>query len=250
MKGLWANKEVNDLFETVEKNKKQGICLRKAFEQHAKKYNRKANSVRNYYYQEVDRLIKDEKRTKKLSINLANHKKSKSKVFTKIEEKNLINKIEDLTAKGKSVRAACFELSNGDPVLMLRYQNKYRNYNKKPEEQDFVEQSNIIRFTSQKQGLTENDINSLFMGLIRLVKRNLTNEIEKKEIAEKESLNDKLRKTITMLGEKENEISLLKEKFESLKKENQSLSQKMLKLKCEKASLLSSKNNKRTAVKQ
>ena len=88
------------------------------------------------------------------------------------------------------------------------------------------------------------------MGLIRLVKRNLTNEIEKKEIAEKESLNDKLRKTITMLGEKENEISLLKEKFESLKKENQSLSQKMLKLKCEKASLLSSKNNKRTAVKQ
>lgn len=246
MKGIWANKEVRDLFETVEFEKRQGICLRKAFEEHAKKYDRKPNSVRNYYYQEIERLSADDKRLKLLNINLSNHKKKKGRNFSKDEEKNLIKKIEKLTIEGKSVRAACLEISKGDPVLMLRYQNKYRNYNKKPCEET-SSQNNIIRFKNQKQCLTENDINSLFMGLIRLVKRNLINEIQQKEIEEKENLNAKLRRTTAMLGEKDNELALLKAKFEDLKKENLSLNQKMLKLKCDKARLLSLKTNEKTA---
>ena len=79
------------------------------------------------------------------------------------------------------------------------------------------------------------------MGLVRLVKRNIASEFEQKQSREKESLNQKLRRTVAMLGEKDNELLSLKEKFEKLKKENQALSQKMMKLKCEKAALLSKK---------
>ena len=241
MKGVWKNQEVYDLFESIEQKKKKGIALRKAFEEHAVKYNRKANSVRNYYYQEVDKLLHDKNRLKELKINLENHIKNKSKSFSQEETLKLINFIEKEKNKGISVRKSCYNLSNGDPVKMLRFQNKYRNYLKSKSivEQEAVNDNKIIRFTNRKQGLTENDITSLFLGLVRLVKRNLTSEIEQKEEKEKETLNQKLRKAVSQIGEKENEIALLKSKFEKLQKEYSQLNQKMIKLKCEKASFLS-----------
>lgn len=243
MKGIWANKEVCELFSSVEQKKAQGIALRNAFEEHAKKYNRKPNSVRNYYYQEIDKLSNDSERLEKLKINLELHKKNKSESFSKIEEQNLVNKIDMLKNQGKSVRSACYELSNGDPTVMLRYQNKYRNFTKAQSGQS-AEQNNIIRFTSRKQGLSENDITSLFMGLVRLIRRNIASDLEEKQAKEKEGLNEKLRKAIVMLGEKDSQLLSLKEKFEKLRKENQSLNQKMIKLKCEKANLLSLKKTK------
>ena len=51
MKGVWNNSEVASLFKVIEEKKEKGASLRRAFEEHAKKYNRKPNSVRNYYYQ-------------------------------------------------------------------------------------------------------------------------------------------------------------------------------------------------------
>lgn len=241
MKGVWKNSEVASLFKVIEEKKEKGASLRRAFEEHAKKYNRKPNSVRNYYYQEIDKLGRDGARVKKLKIDLKKHVKNRSESFSKEEETILVNKIEHLLKQGKSVRNACYLLSNGDPTKMLRFQNKYRNH-KKSLQGGKVEEGNIIQFSSsKKQSLSENDITSLFMGLVRLVKRNIASELEQKQSKEKENLNQKLRKTIAMLGEKDNEILTLKEKFEKLKRENQALSQKMMKLKCEKASLLSKK---------
>ena len=245
MKGVWENKEVYDLFENIEQKKKMGMSLRKAFEEHALKYNRKANSVRNYYYKEIDKLSQDSERLRELKINLNKHKKNQSKNFSEKELSNLIDAIEKEKAKGQSVRKACFKLSNGDPVKMLRFQNKYRNYLKSKSLLDNKNEttSNIIRFSNKKQGLSENDITSLFIGLVRLVKRNLTTEIEEKQSKEKENLNQKLCKAIVEIGEKENELSSLKSKFEKLKKENIMLNQKMMKLKCEKATLLTQKGS-------
>ena len=241
MKGVWNNGEVISLFKVVEEKKEKGEGLRKAFEEHAKKYNRKPNSVRNYYYQEVDKLGRDEKRAAKLKLDLTKHIKNRSKSFSKQEEEALICKIEKLLGQGRSVRSACCQLAKGNKAKMLRFQNKYRNY-KHSLQGGKMEEGKIIQFSSsKKQLLTESDITSLFMGLVRLVKKNIASEFENKQNQEKESLQQKLRKTITTLGEREGEISSLKEKFEKLKKENQMLSQKMMKLKCEKASMLSKK---------
>ena len=53
---IWKNVEVKDLFEAVEDCKKRGEPLKLAFVSHANKYSRKPNSVRNYYYKEVENL--------------------------------------------------------------------------------------------------------------------------------------------------------------------------------------------------
>lgn len=239
MKGLWKNEEVVELFKRVENAKLQGASLRDAFASHAKKYGRQPNSVRNYYYQEIDRLANDWQRKGELKIDLKKHTKNKSICFSKEEEENLVAKIDKLRAQGKSVRGACFALSNGDPTKMLRFQNKYRNAHKQKNAQGGG--ADIITFSSKKQGLSESDITSLFMGLVRLVKRNITSEIEQKQQRDKENLNEKLRKATLMLGEKDNQILTLKEKFDKLRQDYQALNQKLLKLKCEKASFLSKK---------
>ena len=94
MKGVWNNSEVISLFKVIEEKKEEGLSLRQAFEEHAKKYNRKPNSVRNYYYQEIDKLGKDGARAKKLKIDLNKHIKNRSESFSKEEEQALVGEIE------------------------------------------------------------------------------------------------------------------------------------------------------------
>ena len=47
MNGVWKDEEVIDLFNVVEKCKSAGKRVSFAFQEHAEKYSRKANSVRN-----------------------------------------------------------------------------------------------------------------------------------------------------------------------------------------------------------
>ena len=79
--GLWDNQEVKDLFSEIEKTKQNGLPLRKAFIMHAQKYSRQPNSVRNYYYHEIDNLERDDQRLKKLGIDLSKHKRTRYNIF-------------------------------------------------------------------------------------------------------------------------------------------------------------------------
>ncbi len=238
-KGLWGNEEVKDLFSFVEKAKASNVSLKFAFIEHAKKYSRQPNSVRNYYYHEVDNLWKDEKRKKDLGISLDKHKKSSIRYFSQEQEAELMDRIEKLVADGCSVRKACFTLANGEVGEMLRYQNKYRNYVAKKKASS---QNNIIKFTSKrKESLSESDLNSLFLGLVRLVKRSAVEEVNERFKEEKESANALLRKAIVDLGKKDKEIKDLKESFAALKKENAILLQTVTKNACDKADKLSQK---------
>lgn len=238
-KGLWADEEVKSLFQYVEEVKASSEPLKNAFILHAKKYNRKPNSVRNYYYHEIDNLADDKQRAKRLKIDLKNHEKNEINYFSQSEETELMGKIENLVKQGSSVRKACLTLSNGDVDKMLRYQNKYRNYLSKKQN---MPQSNVIKFTKRKNEiLTESDINSLFLGLVRLVKRTAVEELSSKMKEERESQNYLLRKALVDLNRKEKQIQELKNEFMQLKAENARLVQNITKLKCDKASLLSDK---------
>ena len=218
-KGIWENEEVLSLFERVEKAKKSGRPLKDAFLEHAKKYARQPNSVRNYYYHEVDNLKNDEKRRKLLKVNLDKHKKSAIEYFTPEEEKQLMAKIENMVQKGCSVRKACFTLANGDVGQMLRFQNKYRNFLSKKGQTE--KPSNIIKFTNKKKDiLSESDLNSLFIGLVRLVKRSALEEVNDKYRIEKENANAKLRQVLAELSKKEEDLDSLKKSFRKLKEEN------------------------------
>ena len=56
----WTGAEIKNLFNIVENYKTKNIPLLKAFEDYAKKSGRKRNSVRNYYYQEINELKNNE----------------------------------------------------------------------------------------------------------------------------------------------------------------------------------------------
>ena len=60
----WQDEEVKSLFKFVEVKKSEGVPLIKIFDEFALKVGRRQNSVRNYYYNEIKELTKNEKRKK------------------------------------------------------------------------------------------------------------------------------------------------------------------------------------------
>ncbi len=237
---IWNDVEVKALFDGVENCKKQNFSLVRAFESHAKKFSRKPNSVRNYYYHEVDNLAADKVRAARLRIDITKHQKSHFKNFDKMQEGELFDEIDRLTSNGFSVRSACLKLSGGDLALMTRYQNKYQNMKRKIENnqnsnnfskkgsgkakksplqikvlKEKAKDSKIIPF-KMPYSLSDADINSLFLGLVKLIKKSA-----QEETAENFS------ELKNVLNKKESELKNLKQEFERIKTENLALLSKV-----------------------
>lgn len=212
MKSIWSDEEVKSLFNTVEGKRGKGESLKNAFSMHAQKFHRKGNSVRNYYYHEVDNLQKDDARRTRLNIDLKKHIKNRLVPFSKEQEEKFLSEVKALTDKGMSVRSACFKLSNGDMTLMTRLQNKFQNLKKEKAEK----KDNIITFKSRKT-LTDADINSLFAGLVKLVKKNAYEEVNVKIKEEKETSEYLLKEAYLELNKKEKEINKLKDELNMFK---------------------------------
>ncbi len=208
---IWNDKEVASLFKSVENCKAQKKSLKFAFEEHAKKFKRKPNSVRNYYYKEVDNLATDKVRCQRLNIKIENHTKNHFVCFEKEECQNVLQEIEKFTQEGMSVRSACFKLANGDLAQMTRLQNKYQNMKK----------NNVIQFRQRQKMLSDNEINSLFLGLVRLIKKNAIEEYCKEN--QNENTQKLMKKAFDDLNEKDSQILKLKKDFQQLKQENQEL---------------------------
>ncbi|MBP3344810.1 MAG: hypothetical protein J6K97_01225 [Clostridia bacterium] len=241
MTGIWENEEVKKLFLAVEKCKQQNRPIREAFGFHAEKFARKPNSVRNYYYHEIDALKKDVKRRNMLGIDLSKHEKTNIVYFSKAEEGSLMQEIEKMTKNGVSVRKACLSLASGDVSLMLRYQNKYRNFIAKQnlEKKEKVSGGEkIIAFKKPAKSLSDSEVQSLFMGLVRLVKKNASLEGEEKYKQKLQKANDQLRKALADLHNQSMEIDRLKEKYQLLKSQNNALAENVLRLRCDKAESL------------
>lgn len=241
-KGFWEDAEVIDLFSEVEKVKREKGHLKQAFFTHAKKYTRKPNSVRNYYYAEVDNLLRNRLRARKLNIDLRFHKKQAVEFFTNREKEDVISKIKQLVKDGNSVRQACLKLSGGNIALMLRYQNKYRNEVLKEKKDNKT--VNILEFKSKQQSLSQTDINSLFLGLVKLVRKTALEEASQEIFKEKEALTTSLNKAINEARKKEQQLFLCQEQLEHLKEENKRLQQIVDLKKANRAKLLSEKLSK------
>lgn len=238
MKGIWKDSEVRALFCEVEESATKGQSLKSAFDNHAKKYKRASGSVRNYYYGEIEKLKKDDLRLKRLKIDLSKHAKANIEYFSKEEEKDFYQKVKNMVSSGMSVRKACLTLANGDSAKMLRYQNKFRAIAKKEAKN---KPNNIIRFTKRQTTITDAEIQALFAGLVRLVKRSAQEEADAKAKDREERANRELRRMIALLGEREREIEKVKEDFATIKKENEKLLQGMRRQNCLKAKVLSEK---------
>lgn len=251
----WKDEEVKKLFDFIENGRKNNVPLIKLFSQYAHLTGRKPNSVRNYYYIELEALQEDESRTKKLGIDLSIHKKNDQKEFSDDETRELVMKILQMTSKGISVRKACLTLANGDITQMVRFQNKFRTVVVKQKElfdeclsklqtkdTKYISKrpDNVIAFRNNKTSLTDSDINSLFLGLVKLVKKQATEQATKNQEIEITRANNMLRKTLVSLRQKEDEIKSLQKNFKLLSKENEKLSEEIKLLRGKNAELLSS----------
>ena len=97
--------------------------------------------------------------------------------------------------------------------------------------------------------LSENDINSLFMGLVKLIKKTAVDEFMEKTRLEKESSAFLLKKAFVDLSRKDKQISELKEEFSNLKKENLQLHLKLDNLTENKTELLKNHLGKKRSEK-
>ena len=110
----WSDDESRLLWETADEAQQQGLPLKAVFERIAEKTGRRPNSIRNYYYAQVQKREGGAQRPARFVP------------FTQQEVDWLMEQVLTARAQGQSVRSCLQTLSGGDHSLMLRYQNKYR----------------------------------------------------------------------------------------------------------------------------
>ena len=249
----WKDSEVKELFTMIENNKKCGKSLLSVFSEYAAISGRKRNSVRNYYYQEIAALKNDSVRAQKLGINLDNHTVVTANLFSENEERECLKQILKYEKEGMSIRKACLTLAENNIDKMVRYQNKYRSVLKNnPELLNEIRSelkiekkenlNNVVYFKKkQTKTISENDINSLFLGLIKLVKKSAAESVEKKILSDLEASNSSLRKALIQLSKTEQELKEVKTKLEIQKSECEKIKLENIYLKTEVAKILSGK---------
>ena len=212
---------IKQLFTLV----KQGGSLASIFRRLSLEWGLSENSIRNLYYTEYKNLM-NEDYARKVGVDIKGLKKFKFNLFSTDDKELLVKSVLEATAKGESVRATCLRLSGGDANKMIRLQNKYRSTMKNEPKfvQEIIKKYNIktaedkgnVLTMRHKARLTDSDINSLFMGLVRLIKNNSINEVS-----------DVLKKECNIahmnLRETREELKLVEHKLEEEKRKNKKL---------------------------
>ena len=201
------NLQINEISKMVQKEKSKIMAFKKI----ASLYQINYLSVRNFYYKHIH---EENDCSKKNTIVKYEH-------FNKEDEKLLINKINENLKQGISVRKTCLQLSNNDPKIMIRLQNKYRNIlyktyykNKEKLPKQVLQNTEILKFNNKK--ISDVDVNNLFLGLIRLVKNKTVAETKEFYDFEMQQLKVKVQQLTKEIALKQNLIEKLKEKCKSL----------------------------------
>ena len=243
----WDISEIKILMNLVSKREEKSLV--EVFDNFAKQTNRKTFSVRNFYYKLLELANIDDKIAQVLNKNGIENAEIRTNHFSSTETENLLRILLN-NEKNISVRRACMELAKGDDTLMMRYQNKYRNALKNQPELVSrildelkskhirvreVEPNNIMVMPLAKQLITEKEIQSLFGGLIRLVKKSAEQEISTQLKREAEFANTALQNSLIDLRRKEILIKelqeqnlILKTKLASLKENLQHSQEKLI----------------------
>ena len=232
----WAIADIKKLMDMIAN--KGDASLLEVFDRHSKIFNRNSYSVRNFYYKLLKLYETDGKVARLLDENGIKNSTT-SFHFNENDTEQLMKIL--LRNEGLSVRGACRKLARGDKKLMIRYQNKYRNtlkHNPQLVEKILNElraenvrvrnfKSNISIMPVKEEKITEKEIQSLFWGLVRLVKRNAEEEIESTLKREAEFANTALQNSLIDLRRKEVLINELREQNKALKMKLENMTQNL-----------------------
>lgn len=232
----WGIAEIKKLMDMIAN--KGDASLLEVFDRHSRIFNRNSYSVRNFYYKLLKLYETDGKVARLLDENGIKNSTT-SFHFNENDTEQLMKIL--LRNEGLSVRGACRKLARGDKKLMIRYQNKYRNtlkHNPQLVEKILTElraenvrvrnfKSNISIMPVKEEKITEKEIQSLFWGLVRLVKRNAEEEIESTLKREAEFANTALQNSLIDLRRKEVLINELREQNKALKMKLENMTQNL-----------------------
>ncbi len=256
----WESSDIKSLFLLVEKCKLNNKNLLLAFKEFAQKNNRSYKSIRNYYYKELIKLKENPNFAKNLGINLENHITKKTYSFTEYETKSLVKEILRQKCLGISVRKACLNISNNNIKEMIRCQNKFRSIlkNNKKLYNDCLNElrqsglksrhktSNNVIFMQKKEQkiLSDDDINSLVLGLIKLVRKSAIENAQSKLIEQSNSNSNILRNTTVKLAKTEKALADTNNLLTQRDKTISVINEENLYLKTQLANLLAEKYKK------
>ena len=232
----WGIAEIKKLMDMIAN--KGDASLLEVFDRHSRIFNRNSYSVRNFYYKLL-KLYKTDGKVARLLDENGIKNSTTSFHFNENNTEQLMKIL--LRNEGLSVRGACRKLARGDKKLMIRYQNKYRNtlkHNPQLVERILTElraenvrvrnfKSNISIMPVKEEKITEKEIQSLFWGLVRLVKRNAEEEIESTLKREAEFANTALQNSLIDLRRKEVLINELREQNKALKMKLENMTQNL-----------------------
>ena len=209
-----------------------------------------SSSAKNYYYKTLKFLRENPVIAKNLDINLQDFEVKKFDKFTAPEKFDLLKTVEENLQKGISVRATCMYLANNDAKIMLRLQNKYRNMIKvKNKEADSVVEiekkayqnskqkernKNIINIATAKaknnNSIGEHELNALFLGLVRIVKKTALENVSKELKQECKMATENFRQTLIDLNKTEEALKKEQVKNMALKQQVESQKEQICKL--------------------
>lgn len=205
------------MLEIVKGCIENNYSLDKTFDVISNKLKLKKGSAKNYYYNFIKGL---KNQPNSDGVDIEKLSKSNFNKFETSEISNLIETVDNNLLKGISVRQTCLMLANNDAKIMLRLQNKYRNCKKNKNSKTEQKQQNIININSAKskmnKKISDNDINALFMGLVKIVKKSAmecANEELKSECSE---ANENFRQTLIDLNKKEAQLKIMQEENREL----------------------------------
>ena len=205
--------KIKNLFLNLQQLKKnKNISLNKAIEIVSNTLRIKKESTRNFYYKTLNFLRQNPDIAKSLGVDLNYFVKKDFEKFENSKKQDMFNFITNNLKLGKSVRQSCMELANNNAKLMLRYQNKFRNMQKQKTKkgENINMQQNVINITKAKKEMnkkiTESEINSLFLGLVKIIKKSAQENADEELKIECKEANQNFRQTLIDLNKKEVEL--------------------------------------------
>ena len=254
------NGKIFELAKMVESETRAGKSKLEIFANFAREYGMRKESVRNLYYTHIAKIKNDVELQKNIGIDLHRHRVEKIEHFEpRILEKEMTQILENLEKKN-SLRMSCLIAANYDKKYMLRLQNKYRNLQKtdplylqkiaqnmnKTEEnfEAFTHPEKLLKMPSPPEySLDDKDINNLFLGLVRMVKRNALKDVSARLKSECEFANETLRLSLVDLSAKTREIENVRRQNEGLKKELEAHEKLLLKMRSDYVALRAKNEN-------
>lgn len=207
--------KIKKMFMIINQERSLNKSLNFALDKVSSELNLKKESAKNFYYKSLKFLEDNKTFAKENNIDFIIFKKNNFEKFDEAEKQNLVDFIDNNLLKGISIRQSCLELAGNDAKLMLRYQNKYRNI-KKLNSKKGKEKMNVINISKAKDKLnkkvSDSEINALFMGLVRIVKKAAIDNANLELRTECEIANQNFRQTIIDLNKKEEELKKMHQK--------------------------------------